>query len=85
MTTILQIAVGASLIGIVWIIGLAICKAGAMDDFQRALWKCKNCKYYENKDEKHRLIACKGIWKIPEECLECNKKDVAENPAIIKR
>ena len=43
-----------------------------MEDFQRALWKCKNCKYYENKDEKHRLIACKGIWKITEECLECD-------------
>ena len=43
-----------------------------MEDFQRALWKCKNCKYYENKDEKHRLIACKGIWKIAEECLECD-------------
>ncbi len=72
MTTILQILVVASVIGLAWIIGLAICKAGAMEDFQRALWKCKNCKYYENKDEKHRLIACKGIWKITEECLECD-------------
>jgi len=71
MTTILQIAVGASLIGIVWIIGLAICKAGAMDDFQRALWKCENCMEYKNKDIKHRLIACGWIWKTTEECLEC--------------
>jgi len=78
MTTILQIAVGVSLIGIVGIIGLAICKTGAREDFQRALWKCKNCKYYENKDEKHRLIACGvgygGIWKLSEECLDCRKK-----------
>ena len=74
MITILQIAVGASLIGIVWIIGFAICKAGAREDFQRVLWKSENCKYYGNKDEKHRLIACKGLRKLPEECLDCRKE-----------
>ena len=76
MTTALLILLVVSLFGIVSAVAIAICKAGAMDDFKRACLWCRNCKNYKGKDEKFRLIACGNIWKIPDKCLECQERSI---------
>lgn len=76
MTTILLVLLIVSLFVIVVAVAIAICKAGAMDDFQRAYLWCKNCKNYVRQDKKYRLIGCMGIWKTADECLGCREREI---------
>ena len=74
MTLALQIILGVSFISIPILIALAICKAGAMADYNMAVLKCQDCKHFQDKSNKYRLIACGNIWKTPEEVMECHNE-----------
>ena len=62
---------------IVLIIKIAISHAGKINEYRRALLKCKECKRYIRTNQSFRIINCNNKWKNPEECLAC--KDFKEN------
>jgi len=76
MNTFLIIICVFSIIFIVGFIAIKICKAGTINDYNRAVKKCVDCEYFWGRDRKHRLIYCKlrHFWLTPEKCLGCREK-----------
>lgn len=73
MTIVLLIILIISLVGIVGSIILAICKAGAMSDYELALLKCKTCVRFKRGDRKYRLIYCEKGCVLPDETQNCKQ------------
>ena len=74
--TIIAVVFAVSIVGIVTMIVLAICKSGAISDFNFALMKCQSCKHYQEHNEQIREIYCNILgWRFPEEIQNCKKYD----------